>query len=158
VSTDERPGCAPPCCFRQLRAWRCFKGNALMYSVGKTPDSLVVLDLMRLPLGILSGAGVIGAVAILRRDNLVIGVPPQRPCGSSRSWAKLRRRTAGPGTGGLRTGDAGAVGYETDRRFIFAAAACQPDPDDNRRRIQRKQFAVHVGAGRGKSVLGRLLI
>jgi putative Mg2+ transporter-C (MgtC) family protein len=50
------------------------QGNALMYIVGKTPDSFVVLDLMRLPPGILSGVGFIGAGAILRRDNLVIGV------------------------------------------------------------------------------------
>lgn len=32
------------------------------------------MDLMRLPLGILSGMGFIGAGAILRRDNLVVGV------------------------------------------------------------------------------------
>jgi putative Mg2+ transporter-C (MgtC) family protein len=50
------------------------QANLLMYSVGKTPDSFVVLDLMRLPLGILSGVGFIGAGAILRRDNLVVGV------------------------------------------------------------------------------------
>jgi putative Mg2+ transporter-C (MgtC) family protein len=50
------------------------QASVLMYSVGKTPDSFVVLDPMRLPLGILSGVGFIGAGAILRRDNLVIGV------------------------------------------------------------------------------------
>jgi putative Mg2+ transporter-C (MgtC) family protein len=50
------------------------QANLLMYSVGKTPDSFVVLDLMRLPLGILSGVGFVGAGAILRRDNLVVGV------------------------------------------------------------------------------------
>ena len=45
-----------------------------MNSVGKTHDSFVVLDLMCLPLGILSGMGFIGAGAILRKDNLVLGV------------------------------------------------------------------------------------
>jgi len=50
------------------------QANLLMNSVGKTSDSFVVLDLMRLPLGILSGMGFIGAGAIVRRENLVMGV------------------------------------------------------------------------------------
>jgi putative Mg2+ transporter-C (MgtC) family protein len=50
------------------------QANLLMNSVGKARDSFVVLDLMRLPLGILSGMGFIGAGAILRKDNLVLGV------------------------------------------------------------------------------------
>jgi putative Mg2+ transporter-C (MgtC) family protein len=50
------------------------QANLLMNSVGKTHDSFVVLDLMRLPLGILSGMGFIGAGAILRKDNMVLGV------------------------------------------------------------------------------------
>lgn len=48
--------------------------DALLPIRGKAPDSYVVLDLMRLPLGILSGMGFIGAGAILRKDNLVVGV------------------------------------------------------------------------------------
>jgi len=50
------------------------QANLLMNSVGKSHDSFIVLDLMRLPLGILSGMGFIGAGAILRKDNLVLGV------------------------------------------------------------------------------------
>src|SRR4051794_10544994 len=50
------------------------QANLLMNSTGKASDSFVVLDLMRLPLGILSGMGFIGAGAILRKDNLVLGV------------------------------------------------------------------------------------
>jgi putative Mg2+ transporter-C (MgtC) family protein len=50
------------------------QANLLMASVGKSSDSFVVLDLMRLPLGILSGMGFIGAGAILRKDNLVLGL------------------------------------------------------------------------------------
>jgi putative Mg2+ transporter-C (MgtC) family protein len=49
------------------------QANLLLAAAGKSPDSFVVLDLMRLPLGILSGMGFIGAGAILRRDNLVRG-------------------------------------------------------------------------------------
>jgi putative Mg2+ transporter-C (MgtC) family protein len=48
--------------------------NALLAQTGKQTDSFVVLDLMRLPLGILSGVGFIGAGAILRKDGLVFGV------------------------------------------------------------------------------------
>jgi putative Mg2+ transporter-C (MgtC) family protein len=50
------------------------QANLLMPTNGKAPDSFVVLDLMRLPLGILSGMGFIGAGAIVRRDNIVPGV------------------------------------------------------------------------------------
>jgi putative Mg2+ transporter-C (MgtC) family protein len=48
--------------------------NALLDLGGRKPDSFVMLDLMRLPLGILCGIGFIGAGAILRRGNLVQGV------------------------------------------------------------------------------------
>ncbi|HTU26955.1 MAG TPA: MgtC/SapB family protein [Pirellulales bacterium] len=50
------------------------EANLLLPTAGKAPDSFVVLDLMRLPLGILSGMGFIGAGAILRRGKLVRGV------------------------------------------------------------------------------------
>jgi putative Mg2+ transporter-C (MgtC) family protein len=48
--------------------------NLLLPIAGKPGDSFVVMDLMRLPLGILSGMGFIGAGAIVRRDDLVQGV------------------------------------------------------------------------------------
>jgi putative Mg2+ transporter-C (MgtC) family protein len=41
---------------------------------GRASDSFVMLDLMRLPLGILTGVGFIGAGAILRGPDGVIGV------------------------------------------------------------------------------------
>jgi putative Mg2+ transporter-C (MgtC) family protein len=50
------------------------QANLLMPKNGKPPDSFVVLDRMRLPLGILSGIGFIGAGAIVRRENMVVGV------------------------------------------------------------------------------------
>ncbi|HEX3820140.1 MAG TPA: MgtC/SapB family protein [Candidatus Sulfotelmatobacter sp.] len=50
------------------------QANLLLVTNGKAPDSFVVLDLMRLPLGILTGMGFIGGGAILRRDNMVLGV------------------------------------------------------------------------------------
>lgn len=48
--------------------------NLLLPVAGKGQDSFVVMDLMRLPLGILSGMGFIGAGAIVRRGSLVQGV------------------------------------------------------------------------------------
>ena len=48
--------------------------NVLLPTAGKASDSYVVMDLMRLPLGILTRVGFIGGGAILRRDNIVIGV------------------------------------------------------------------------------------
>lgn len=48
--------------------------NLLLGMTGKTYYSFAVMDLMRLPLGILSGMGFIGAGAILRKDTLITGV------------------------------------------------------------------------------------
>jgi putative Mg2+ transporter-C (MgtC) family protein len=48
--------------------------NLLLPIAGKSPGSFAVLDLMRLPLGILSGMGFIGAGAILRKGSLVRGL------------------------------------------------------------------------------------
>ena len=48
--------------------------NLLIQTNGKPQDSYAVMDLMRLPLGILTGMGFIGGGAILRRDGFVLGV------------------------------------------------------------------------------------
>jgi putative Mg2+ transporter-C (MgtC) family protein len=48
--------------------------NLLLPISGKTSESFSVLDLMRLPLGILSGMGFIGAGAIVRKGSLVHGL------------------------------------------------------------------------------------
>ncbi|MBN9303724.1 MAG: hypothetical protein BGO82_15240 [Devosia sp. 67-54] len=48
--------------------------NLLLPVGGKTPSSFGVMDLMRLPLGILTGVGFIGAGSILKRGAMVIGV------------------------------------------------------------------------------------
>lgn len=50
------------------------QANQLLPTMGKTAGSFGTLDLMRLPLGILTGMGFIGGGAILRRESLVIGV------------------------------------------------------------------------------------
>jgi putative Mg2+ transporter-C (MgtC) family protein len=48
--------------------------NVLLSMGGKTSGSFAVMDLMRLPLGILTGVGFIGGGTILRRGDLVTGV------------------------------------------------------------------------------------
>jgi putative Mg2+ transporter-C (MgtC) family protein len=48
--------------------------NLLLGLTGKAPNSFIQLDLMRLPLGILSGMGFIGGGAILHKQNMVVGV------------------------------------------------------------------------------------
>jgi putative Mg2+ transporter-C (MgtC) family protein len=55
-------------CFAMIQA------NVLINSSGKPADSFVVMDIMRLPLGILSGIGFIGAGAIVKRGELVVGL------------------------------------------------------------------------------------
>ena len=50
------------------------QANWLINSNGKPEDSFVVMDIMRLPLGILSGIGFIGAGAIVKRGELAIGL------------------------------------------------------------------------------------
>lgn len=50
------------------------QANALLPTAGRATDSFVTLDLMRLPLGILSGVGFLGAGVIFRRSDLVVGV------------------------------------------------------------------------------------
>ncbi len=53
-------------CLAQLQA------NILLPTSGKTSASFAVLDLERLPLGILSGIGFIGAGVIVKKDNNVV--------------------------------------------------------------------------------------
>jgi len=48
--------------------------NYLLPLAGRPTDSFVTNDLMRLPLGILTGVGFIGGGAILRRGSLILGV------------------------------------------------------------------------------------
>ena len=50
------------------------QANLLLNMTGKTPDSFAVADIMRLPLGILTGVGFIGAGAILRRNERIVGL------------------------------------------------------------------------------------
>jgi putative Mg2+ transporter-C (MgtC) family protein len=48
--------------------------NLLLNTTGKQPNSFVTFDVMRLPLGILTGMGFIGAGAVMRRREAVTGI------------------------------------------------------------------------------------
>ncbi|MBB5574564.1 MULTISPECIES: MgtC/SapB family protein [Rhizobium] len=50
------------------------QANLLLTTMGKTPQSFVRMDILRFPLGILTGVGFIGGGAILKRGDLVTGV------------------------------------------------------------------------------------
>lgn len=50
------------------------QANMLLDITGKEPGSFAVMDLLRFPLGVLTGVGFIGGGAILRRGDLVTGV------------------------------------------------------------------------------------
>jgi putative Mg2+ transporter-C (MgtC) family protein len=50
------------------------QANILLGLTGKTEDMFTTMDVMRLPLGILTGVGFIGGGVILKRGNLVSGV------------------------------------------------------------------------------------
>jgi putative Mg2+ transporter-C (MgtC) family protein len=50
------------------------QANILLSIGGKTQESFGVMDLMRMPLGILTGVGFIGAGCILKKGDLITGV------------------------------------------------------------------------------------
>jgi putative Mg2+ transporter-C (MgtC) family protein len=50
------------------------QANLLLSVGGKTDQSFSVMDVLRFPLGVLTGVGFIGGGAILKRGNLVTGV------------------------------------------------------------------------------------
>jgi putative Mg2+ transporter-C (MgtC) family protein len=50
------------------------EANLVLSVMGRTNGSFATMDVLRFPLGILSGIGFIGAGAIVRRGNLVTGV------------------------------------------------------------------------------------
>jgi putative Mg2+ transporter-C (MgtC) family protein len=48
--------------------------NAMVILSERSPQSMVRLDMMRLPLGVLTGIGFIGAGTIIKRGDMVVGV------------------------------------------------------------------------------------
>jgi putative Mg2+ transporter-C (MgtC) family protein len=126
--------------------------NQLIETTGKAPDSYVQLDMMRLPLGILTGMGFIGAGTILRRPDLVTGVTT-----AATLWlATIIGLCLGAGQLGL--GSLGTVfgllilwGFEYIERFmpqekrailVLTSAAEAPEPKELVTQLQNAGYAV----------------
>ncbi len=74
-SSRGRPaGLRTTCLVALAAAIAMIQADVLLVTAGKTQSSFAVMDVMRLPLGILSGIGFIGAGTILKRGQLVTGV------------------------------------------------------------------------------------
>ena len=100
------------------------QANLLMNSVGKAHDSFVVLDLMRLPLGILSGMGFIGAGRDPEKGRPCIGDHDCRDAlVHNGDGAVFRRRTIRPRAGGAGAGVRNALGHEVCREGHPATCA-----------------------------------
>ena len=84
----------------------------LINSNGKPPDSFVVMDIMRLPLGILSGIGFIGAGAIVKRGELIVGVTTAATLWFDRHGTLLRRGQLGLGVAAFALGFAVLLGLK----------------------------------------------
>lgn len=65
---------AQRCWYASQRPLSMLEVNLLVDMSGKAPTSFVQLEMMRLPLGILSGIGFIGAGVIIKQDRKVSGV------------------------------------------------------------------------------------
>lgn len=50
------------------------QANLLLSIYGKTPGSFTQMDVLRFPLGVLTGVGFIGGGAILKRGDILTGV------------------------------------------------------------------------------------
>ncbi len=58
------------------------QANYFLASNGKTPASFSVMDVMRLPLGILTGMGFVGAGTVMQKGDLITGSQQQPRSGS----------------------------------------------------------------------------
>jgi putative Mg2+ transporter-C (MgtC) family protein len=126
--------------------------NALLPLAGKDPTSYIVMDLMRLPLGILSGMGFIGAGAILKRGSAVVGLTT-----AATLWlmtvAGLCFGGGQLGLGGVATGIAALVLWGTkrvdvrltrDRRATLVIVSS--DADGLTERVQRVLASARLEA------------
>lgn len=110
------------------------QANILLSVSGKTASSFSDMDVMRLPLGILTGVGFIGGGAILRRGDLLSGVTT-----AATLWAvTVIGLCMGGGQLGLGCA-ATAIG--------FATLAALKWVDDHLPHVQRAHVVIENGAG-----------
>ena len=67
--TDGPPGLRTNLLVCMAAAISMIQANLLLTTVGKSQNSFVMIDIMRLPLGILTGMGFIGGGAILKKGT-----------------------------------------------------------------------------------------
>lgn len=110
------------------------QANLLLSVSGKTASSFSQMDVMRLPLGILTGVGFIGGGAILRRGDLLSGVTT-----AATLWAVT--------VIGLCMG-AGQIGLGCAATAIgFATLAALKLVDERIPHMQRAHLAIETEAG-----------
>ena len=80
------------------------QANILLSTRGKTVESFVQIDVMRLPLGILTGVGFIGAGTIFKKGDLIAGVTTGDAVADDRDRALAGWRSARARHGCHRTG------------------------------------------------------
>ena len=123
--------------------------NLLLPMTGKTSGSFAVMDLMRLPLGILSGMGFIGAGAIVRKDSLVHGLTTAATLwfvtvlGLCFGGGQLAL-----GLVGLALGVVVLEGLETDGESMETRPSRAAEPDRGCRRSDRRGAYFSVASRR----------
>jgi putative Mg2+ transporter-C (MgtC) family protein len=120
--------------------------NILLPTAGRATDSFVMNDLMRLPLGILTGVGFIGGGAILRRGSIIVGVTT-----AATLWLVT---VIGLCVGGGQI----ALGLAATILGLFALWMLKWI-EDGLRREQRAQFSIEVDAtGPSEAEIRRRLV
>ena len=128
------------------------QANLLLDTFGGAPPGYVRADVLRLPLGILSGIGFIGAGAILRRGGLMIGVTTAATMwfvtvmGLCFGGGQLGLGGAAFGVGvvvlgGLKFVDR-RIRHERRSRLTVTAVAGGPAPADIRRSLAAAGFRI----------------
>lgn len=139
------------------------QANALLASAGRASDSFSMMDVMRLPLGVLTGVGFIGGGAILRRGEFIVGLTTAAVLwlatilGLCAGGGLLALAVVGAGVGLVALRGLGWLESLTPRRHEarLVAVVAGPGPSEERLRAALAQArltivasAVAIEAGR----------
>jgi putative Mg2+ transporter-C (MgtC) family protein len=124
--------------------------NLLLPTAGRASDSFVMNDLMRLPLGILTGVGFIGGGAILRRGDFLLGVTTAATIwlatviGLCLGGGQIGLGLAGTAIGLLALGPLGWIEklFPHQRTVVLAVELQTPDESRIRRKIDEAGFLI----------------
>jgi len=126
--------------------------NLLIPTNGKPQNSYAVMDLMRLPLGILTGVGFIGAGAILRKNETVLGITTAATLwfatvvGLCLGGGQLILGSTGAGLGftvlaGLRRLER-RIEHRQLAQLTLTIAGDRPTPPELRLQLERARFRI----------------